>query len=442
MSIGTVAIVGRPNVGKSTFFNRIVGGRRAIVDSQPGVTRDRHFATAEWAGHDFFVVDTGGIVEYAADEMERAIRRQAVGAIEHADVIVLMVDGREGLHPLDEHIAQLLRERNVPVVLVVNKLDSLPEVSEQYEFYALGLGEPLPLAAMSGKGSGDVLDRIVELLPPEKRHAGPETELPVAVVGRPNVGKSSFINRVLGDERLVVSEEPGTTRDAIDTPFRYRGRHLSFVDTAGLRRKSRVDPGLEYYATLRTVRAIERAEVCVLIVDASEGVGNQDFRIARLVWERGASLVLAVNKWDLIEKDTHTAPRFEKALRERVPFLEAVPTVFISALSGQRVRRVLDLVLEVGQERRKRIPTPEVNEVLESLTGRAQPPQRRGRPVRLYYGTQARAAPPLFVIWTNFPREIPQHYMRYLTNGFREAWGFLGTPIRVKFRRRRRNRAG
>jgi GTP-binding protein len=256
------------------------------------------------------------------------------------------------------------------------------------------------------------------------------------------VGKSSFINRILGDERLVVTDQPGTTRDAIDTPFRHHGQRVVFVDTAGLRKRSRIEPGLEYYATVRTVRAIERADVCLLLVDASDGVGNQDFRIARLAWERGCGLVMAVNKWDLIEKDNQTVPRFEKALRERVPFLEAVPIVFISALTGQRVRRALDIALEVAKERSKRIPTPEVNEVLRSLTERVPPPQSRGRSVRLYYATQARSEPPLFVIWTNLPREIPKHYVRYLVNGFREAWRFTGSPIRMRFRARRRKRAG
>lgn len=437
----TVAIVGRPNVGKSTLFNRIVGGRRAIVDREPGVTRDRHVASAEWNGRRFFLVDTGGIVEEGG-AMEDAIRRQALGAIEHADVILFVVDGREGIHPLDEHIAQLLREREVPTLLAVNKLDQLPEASDHYEFYALGLGDPIPVAAISGRGSGDLLDRVVESLPPEDRTAAPETAPRIAVIGRPNVGKSSFINRLLGTERLVVSDRPGTTRDAIDTPFEYNERPLIFVDTAGLRKKSRVNQGLEYYSTLRTLRAIERAEICILLVDAAEGVATQDFRVARLAWDRGTGLVLAVNKWDLIEKDTHTAPRFEKALRERMPFLEAVPIVFISALTGQRLHRCLDLALQVGEERRKRIPTPEVNEVLRALTTRTQPPQARGRAIRLYYGTQARTGPPVFVIWANYPREVPEHYVRYLVNGFREAWGFLGTPIHVRFRSRKRRRAG
>ncbi|MGD2217859.1 MAG: ribosome biogenesis GTPase Der [Gemmatimonadales bacterium] len=436
----TVAIIGRPNVGKSTFFNRIVGGRRAIVDSEPGVTRDVHFADAEWAGRRFYVVDTGGIVEAAAGELESAIRRQALTALESADLLILMVDGREGPHPLDRHIADLLRKQAVPVLLVVNKVDNLPEATEHLEFFALGLGDPLPLSAVSGKGSGDLLDRIVALLPAEVEGVEAEPGLRLAVIGRPNVGKSSFINKVLGSERLVVAEEAGTTRDAIDTPFRSDDRSFVFVDTAGLRRKSRVQTGLEYYAMLRTLRAIDRSDVCLLVVDADEGVGNQDFRIARLAWDRGCGLVMAVNKWDLVEKETNTAVQMEKALRDRVHFLEAVPIVFTSALNGQRVGRALDLAWQVGQERAKRIPTPELNRQLAILTETVQPPQKRGRPLRFYYAAQVGSAPPTIAVWTNYPKDVPENYARYLVKGFRKAWGFSGTPIRLRLRARRKGR--
>ncbi len=441
-TFSTVAIVGRPNVGKSTFFNRVVGGRRAIVDMESGVTRDVQFARAEWAGRSFYVVDTGGILESAEGEIEEAVRRQALGAVEGADVVVFMVDGREGLHPLDEHVAELLRKQKASVLLVVNKLDNLPDTTEQVEFYALGLGEPQVLSAASGKGSGDVLDCVVDLLPEERGTELDQTGLRLAVIGRPNVGKSSFINKLLGTDRLVVSSEAGTTRDAIDTPFEHEGRSFVLIDTAGLRRGSRVDKGLEYYAVLRTLRAMERADVCLLIADAEQGVANQDFRIAKLAWERGCGLVLGVNKWDLIDKDTHTGPRMEKSLRERVPFLAAVPIVFISALSGQRLPRVLDLVWRVGIERTKRISTHELNTRLQKLTEALQPPHRRGRPIRFYYGTQARTAPPLFVLFTNYPRDVPENYIRYLANGFRDAWDFTGSIIRIKLRARRKERRG
>ncbi len=441
MTLPTLAIVGRPNVGKSTFFNRLVGGRPAIVDSQPGVTRDVHVAEAEWSGRRFYVVDTGGILEETAGELEEAVRRQALAAAESADVLVFMVDGREGLHPLDQHIAELLRRLSTKTLLVVNKLDELPESAGHLEFYALGLGEPIPLSAASGRGSGDLLDRIVALLPAEAEVEAGEPGLRLAVIGRPNVGKSSFINKVLGSERLVVAEEAGTTRDAVDTSFERDARKFVFIDTAGLRRKSRVTTGLEYYAVLRSLRAIDRADVCLVIADAEQGLGNQDFRIATLAWDRGCGLVLAVNKWDLVEKDTHTAPRFEKALRARAPMLSEVPIVFISALTGQRVRRALDLAWQVGEERAKRVATHELNQRLHALTETVRPPERRGRPVKFYYATQAATSPPLFVIWTNYPRDVPDHYVRYLINGFRKTWGFAGTPIRVRLRARSRERA-
>jgi GTP-binding protein len=439
-ALPTVAIVGRPNVGKSTFFNRVVGGRRAIVDSQPGVTRDVLVAEAEWAGRRFYVLDTGGIMEQAEGELDEAVRRQALAALETADVLVFMVDGREGLHPLDEHVAELLRKRSDRVVLVVNKLDRLPNTTEHLEFYGLGLGDPWPLSAASGRGSGDLLDRIVELLPGEAAPGPEETGLRLAVIGRPNVGKSSFINKVLGTERLVVSEKAGTTRDAVDTVLERGGRRTVFIDTAGLRRRSRVPSGLEYYATLRTLRAIDRADVCLVIADAEQGVGNQDFRIAKMAWDRGRGVVLAINKWDRVEKDTHTASRYEKALRARAPFLTAVPIVFISALTGQRVQRALDMAHQVGEERSKRIPTHELNERLHALTDAVPAPQRRGRPIKFYYAAQVGTEPPVIALWTNHPKDVPEHYLRYLANGFREAWGFLGTPIRLRLRARRKER--
>jgi GTP-binding protein len=437
--IATVAIVGRPNVGKSTFFNRIVGGRQAIVDSQPGVTRDIHFGEAEWRGRRFYVVDTGGIVEDASAEMDEAIRRQALAAMEEASVIVFMVDGREGVHPLDQHIAELLRTRESDTLLVVNKVDNLPDSTEHLEFYSLGIGEPFALSAASGKASGDLLDRIVDMLP-DRSGEFVDQGLRLAVIGKPNVGKSSFINKLLGTERLVVSEKAGTTRDAIDTPFERDDRRYVFVDTAGLRRKSRITDGLEYYASLRTLRAIDRADVCILIVDADDGVGNQDFKIARLAWDRGCGLVLVVNKWDLIEKDTHTAVRMEKALRKRVPFLTDVPIVFISALSGQRVHRALDIAWQVGEERQKRISTKEVNETLQALTEAVHPPHRRGSPIKFGYASQVSTAPPIFAVWSNYPKDVPENYARYLVNGFRDAWGFMGVPLRLKLKARRKDR--
>jgi GTPase len=437
LPLPVVAVVGRPNVGKSTFFNRILGRRIAIVEDRPGVTRDRNFARATWSGQDFYLVDTGGMVEGSDEPMDRLIRQQVVTAVEEADLVVQMVDGKAGPHPLDYRIAEYLRNTARPTLLLVNKVDNLGSQNAlaHHEFWDMGLGEPHPVSSISGKGSGDVLDAIVEALG-EGGWEDDEEALRVAVIGKPNVGKSSIVNRLLGEDRLVVSEVAGTTRDAIDTPMRYHGRNLIFVDTAGLRRQARIDERVEYYSALRTERSIERADVCVLVVDATEPVQRQDLRIANQAWEAGCGLVLVANKWDLVEKDTATAPTFEKELRERVPFMQWVPILFTSAETGQRVQRLLATVLEVDEARRQRIATHEVNEVLQALVSRLRPPHSQGREVRLLYGTQADVAPPTFVIWTNIPEAISESYERYLHNGFRKAWPFMGVPLRLRFRRR------
>jgi GTPase len=438
-ALPTVAVVGRPNVGKSTFFNRVLGRREAIVEDEPGVTRDRHFARAEWAGRTFFLVDTGGLEPDSEEPMAAAVRRQVMAAVEEADVLAFIVDGQAGPHPLDHRIAAELRRAGRPVVLIVNKLDRLPEDLERHDFWALGLGEPQPVSAMTGKGSGDVLDEVVALLPTAGAEEEEET-LHVAVVGKPNVGKSSFVNRLLGEERMVVSEVPGTTRDSIDTPLRYHGRTLVFIDTAGLRRQARIDPGLEYYAALRTERSVERADVCLLLIDATEELHVQDLKIAEKAWAAGCGLIVVANKWDLVEKDERTAPAYERHIRERAPSLRWAPVLFTSAITGLRVQRVLDLVVQVAEERRRRIATHEVNEVLRELAERQAPPHHRGAPVKLLYATQADVTPPTFVIFTNIPKAIPDNYARYLHNGFRERWGFEGVPLRLRFRGRREER--
>jgi GTPase len=429
-----VAVVGRPNVGKSTFFNRVLGRREAIVDDQPGVTRDRNFALADWAGRQFFVVDTGGVIEGSDEPMDRAVRGQALAAVEEADLILFMVDGKDGVHPLDEKLAEILRDSRRPLMVVVNKVDNLPDDPGYHDFWRLGLGEPLPVSAISGKGSGNLLDRIVAALPPSTEVEAEEEDLRIAVIGKPNVGKSSFINRLFGEERVVVSETPGTTRDPVDSTMRYHGRNLIFVDTAGLRRQSRIRESIEYYSALRTARVIQEADVCVVLVDAVEGVTVQDLKVLEAAWEAGCGVILAANKWDLVEKDERTAPGFEAALRARAPFLTWVPILFVSALEGLRIRRTLDLVLEVEQERRKRISTAEANRVLEQLMHRQPPPHHRGRQVKLRYVTQADTEPPTFVIFSNFPKEVPDPYIRYLQKGFRAAWGFRGAPLRIRLR--------
>jgi len=431
----TVAVVGRPNVGKSTFFNRIIGKRLAIVDDQPGVTRDRNFARADWAGRDFLIVDTGGIVEGSDDVLEVPIREQAMVAVDQADVILFLVDSKVGVHPLDERLAEVLRKTAKPVIVVANKVDNLPHDQSWVDFWSLGMGEPVPVSALSGKGSGDLLDKIIEALPEWDEDHEESGEIRVAVVGKPNVGKSSFVNRLIGEERTVVSDIAGTTRDPIDTYFKYHGRSLVFVDTAGLRRQAKVKDSIEYYSAIRTDRVVHTSDVCVVLVDASEDeLHAQDVRIAQTAWEAGRAVIMIANKWDLVEKDTMTAPEWEKKVRARIPFLQWVPIVFTSAETGQRVRKVLDLILAVNDERSRRIDTHEVNEILEKLVGRQPPPHHRGRPVKLKYATQVSVRPPTFAIFANFPKSIPEHYVRYLHNGFRGAWSFMGTPIRLRLR--------
>lgn len=433
MSRPTVAIVGRPNVGKSTLFNRLLGGRRAIVSDQAGTTRDRHFGEGEWEGRKFWLVDTGGLVPDSDEAMDKAIRKQVEFALQEADVVLFLGDGRDGVNPVDRAIADKLRPYAGRVLLCVNKLDDLERSTAHYQFFELGFGEPAGVSASVGKGSGDLLDRIVAMLPPSTEGEDTET-IKVAVVGRPNAGKSSIINRLLGEERLVVSPTAGTTRDAIDTPLNHDGNALLFIDTAGLRRRAKVNEDLEFYSTLRTERAIERADVCVLIVDAALGLHNQDLRIATQAWDHGAGLIILVNKWDLIpEKDANTARRGQELLIEKAPFLRYVPFVYVSATTGQRVRKVLDLILEVARARHERITTHQVNELLEELMQRNAPPQRPGEEVKLLYASQIGTAPPEFAIVSNRPDDVPEAYQRYLLHGLRAKWPFLGAPVRLKF---------
>jgi GTP-binding protein len=429
-----VALVGRPNVGKSALFNRIVGRNAAIVSDEAGTTRDRHFTRADWAGHHFWLVDTGGIVEDPQLPMDVEIRRQVQLAIAEADVLLFVVDALAGLNPTDAHIAEMLRTSGKPWLLVANKVDK-PQATDYFEFYNLGAGDPLPVSAVNGHGSGDLLDAVISRLPAAS--VLDEEQLAIAVIGRPNVGKSSIVNRLLGEERLVVSEVAGTTRDAIDTPLRYHGRTFVFIDTAGLRRQSRVEDGIEFYSALRSRRAIERADIAVLVVDATDGnLHAQDLKVAHLAWEAGRGLIVVVNKWDKAEKDDKASSKFEKEAAEKAPFLKFVPFVFTSAVTGQRVSRILELVLQVEQERLKRVPTSQVNERLQELLARRQPPQAAGREVKLNYATQVEVAPPTIAVFGNNPDLVQEHYVRYLHNGFRESWGFTGNPLRILLRRK------
>lgn len=429
-----VALIGRPNVGKSALFNRIVGRNAAIVSDEAGTTRDRHFTRADWNGKEFWLVDTGGLVEGANHPMDLEIRRQVDLALAEADVMLFIVDAIDGLQPADYHIAEKLRESGKKWLLIPNKEDK-PQSTQHYEFFALGADTLYPVSAVNGHGTGDLLDALVDALP--EGQAVNDESMAVAVIGRPNVGKSSIVNRLLGEERLVVSDVAGTTRDAIDTPMRYHGRTFVFIDTAGLRRQSRIEDGIEFYSALRTRRAIERADIAVLVVDATEtALHNQDLKVAHLAWEAGRGLIVVVNKWDLAEKDDKAAAKFEKESGEKAPFLKFVPFLFTSALTGQRISKILELILEVEKERLKRISTSEVNDKLQELLARRQPPQAAGHEIRLNYATQVEVAPPTIAVFGNNPDALQEHYVRYLHNGFREFWGFTGNPLRILLKRK------
>jgi GTPase len=428
-----VALVGRPNVGKSALFNRIVGGHAAIVSEEAGTTRDRHFGRAEWNGRSFWIVDTGGLPENTREAMDSEIRKQVIEAIAEADLLAFVVDAQLGIHPNDAKVLELLRDSGKPSMVIANKVDD-PASTDFYEFYRLGAGEPVPVSATNGKGSGDMLDAMAALLPEGELEE--DESIRVAVVGRPNVGKSSIINRLLGEQRLVVTEIAGTTRDAIDTPFKYHGRDFIFVDTAGLRRQARIDDGIEFYSSLRTRRAIERADVCILVIDAVEGLHNQDLKIATMAWESGRALIVVVNKWDIKEKENNTAAKFEKEIVEKVPYLGFVPFVFTSAITGQRVTKLFDLILQVEAEREKRISTSDINDTLQSLLARRQPPQAAGREIKLNYATQVETSPPTIAVFGNHPELVQEHYIRFLHNGFRAAYGFTGNPLNIVLRRK------
>lgn len=421
-------------MGKSHLFNRVIGEATAIVSEEAGTTRDRHFGEAEWAGRSFWLVDTGGLVEDSDLLMDTAIRRQVMQAIDEADLLLFVVDAKVGVHPSDARIVDILRNSRKPWLLVANKVDN-PDSTDFYEFYRLGATEVFPVSASNGKGSGDLLDAIVGAIP-EKNEEHTDA-VRVAVIGRPNVGKSSFVNRLLGEDRLVVHDESGTTRDSIDAPMKYHDTDLIFVDTAGLRRQARIDDGVEFYSSLRTRRAIDSADVCVLMIDATEGLQNQDLKIATLAWEAGRGLILVINKWDLYEDKTDkSADKFKKEAIEKVPYFKFVPFLFTSAITGQRVTKALDVVLEVQEQRTRRISTSQVNDALEELIARRQPPQAAGREVKLNYATQVEVEPPTIAVFGNHPEAIPEHYIRFLHNGFREKWGFTGAPLRIILRRK------
>ena len=433
--MGLVAIVGRPNVGKSTLFNRIIEERHAIVEGEPGVTRDRLYARADWGGKHFDIVDTGGIVPQSEDVFEKAIREQAMLAIEEADVIIFAVDGRDGITPIDETIGGMLRSSKKPVVLVVNKCDNAMADMNSAEFYSLGLGDPYPISALNGRSTGDFLDAVIEHL--DQGNDQEDTRLKIAVVGRPNVGKSSLTNALLGKDRMVVTPVAGTTRDAIDSVLTYYGEQIVLIDTAGLRRRSQIKESVELYSTMRTSRAIDRCDVAVVVIDAVQGLEAQDKRIINEVEQARTGIIIALNKWDLIEKDTKTADLFMQKIREELRTLDYVPIVTISAVTKQRITKVIEMAKLIQQRRGVRIPTHELNEELIAMLERTPPPSVKGRDLRINYVTQVGTEPPLFAFFLNFPELLPEAYKRFIERQLRNIHDFEGVPISFLFRKKR-----
>jgi GTP-binding protein len=434
MSLPVVAVVGRPNVGKSTFFNKIIGNRIAIVEDTPGVTRDRIYAEADWNGRAFALIDTGGIDPNTKDVLLSQMREQAQAAMDMADVIVFMVDGKDGLTSADEEVASMLRRTGRRVVLIVNKVDSGKLPDSFYDFYTLGLGEPLPISAANMTRLGDALDAITDGLPEAHEEEDEDDAIRIAVIGKPNVGKSSLINALIGENRLIVSAIAGTTRDAIDSPFEYEDQKFILIDTAGIRRRAKVTGDIERYSVVRAIAAIERSDVCLLMIDATEGVTEQDKKIAGLAHESGKGIVVVVNKWDLIERETGTLEAYQKKIHLELPFMGYAPDVFISVQTGQRFRNVLDLATAVAENRAMRVQTGPLNSLVQDAMLMNQPPTDKGKRLKIYYVAQIGVTPPLFSFQVNQRDLMHFSYARYLENRIRDAYGFVGTPIKFVFR--------
>lgn len=436
MKLPTVAIVGRPNVGKSSLFNRFLRRPIAVVAEQPGVTRDRNYAVCDWNGRSFYLIDTGGIIDGADELMEKLISDQAQFAIAQADVVLFVVDTQVGPDPAELEIARRMNRASKKVVLVANKADTDQMEYERFEFYKLGLGDPVAVSATGGRGAGDLLDKLVDLLPPLDDDETGSKAIRVALVGRPNVGKSSYINKLVGKDRLIVTPIAGTTRDAVDTPFHQNGRDYMLIDTAGLRKSYKVQENIEFYCNLRTNRAISECDVAIVLVDATSSVTTQDKRILEQVLENRRPAVLAVNKWDLIEKDSYTADKFTLQIKDLLARFAYVPVIYTSALSGQRVPKVLTMVSTAFDETNKRIPTAELNDFLQRVINRKHPPARQGKHIKFNYVTQSEVAPPTFIFFVNHPTLIDKSYLGYLSNQIRSEYGFEGVPFRMKFRRK------
>ena len=436
MSLPVVSIVGRPNVGKSSLFNRMIRKKLAVVDSEAGITRDRNFSLCEWVGHHFYLVDTGGMVPGTDDQMEKLILEQATIAMEEADLIIYVVDCQTGITDVDTRIARQLLRTEKPLLLLANKADNDRLELDANAFYSLGIETVLPVSATSGRGIGDMLDEVVRRLPEVSDETSEEGVIRVAVVGRPNVGKSSFVNFLLGENRHIVSNIPGTTRDSIDSPITIDGRRYILVDTAGLRRRSKVKESVEYYTTLRTVRAIQRCDIAIILLDANDGLNLQELKIIDEVSQANRGMVLAVNKWDIFDKDENSAQIYARQIKEAAPTYRYIPSIFISALTGQRVLKAMTLVDAVYEQYTRRIATSDLNDFLREAVEKQPPAAAKGKWIKLYYMTQVETAPPRFVIFCNYPKLIQEAYRRYLSNRLRERFGFEGIPIDFKLKSR------
>ena len=436
----TVALLGRPNVGKSTLFNRFIRSRSSIVEDTPGVTRDRNYGEVEWAGRAFNLIDTGGLLPHSEEVFEQAIRRQAEVAMEEADVILFMVDAQTGITSIDHDIVQFVRRSDLPIILVVNKSDNDRLEEEGVEFWELGVGEPMPVSAANGRGTGDLLDRVVAALPNPGVPMEEDDRLKIALVGRPNVGKSSITNALLGEDRSIVTDIPGTTRDSVDSVLKYHGEEIVLIDTAGLRKRKKVNESIEIYSSVRTLKAIGRCDVAVLVVDAERGFDRQEARILTEGAERRKGLMIVVNKWDLLEKETNTALEFTRDIYDAVPMMSYVPVIFVSAVTRQRLVKIIEVARSVSDERHRRIPTHELNETFLGAIEKNPPPAVRGKDLRINFIVQPQAAPPVFLCFTNHPDLIPEHYTRYLENVMRRTYGFMGTPLTFVYKQKNRLR--
>lgn len=430
-----LALVGRPNVGKSTLFNRIIGERKAIVEDTPGITRDRLYEDAEWCGHQFILIDTGGIdFENIEGQIESRIYQQVLLAIEEADVIIMVTDGRAGLTDEDMRAASILKKSQKPIILAVNKIDNFDNV-DHYDFYKLGLGDPIPVSSLHGMNTGDLLDAVVEAFPEYEKEEEEDDVIRFALIGRPNVGKSSLSNRLLGQERTIVSDIPGTTRDSIDSAFEQDGQKYVLIDTAGMRRRGKISETTEKYSIIRTLRSVDRSDVVLMLLDAVDGVTEQDKKVAGYAHEAGKGVLIVVNKWDAIEKDGKTMKKFEEDIRENMAFLNYAPIIYISALTGQRSYQVLEWVKHISEQQNMRVPTSRLNEVIGEAMRLNPPPTDKGKKLKILYSTQVGVKPPKFVVYVNEPELVHFSYERYLINQLRQSFGFEGTPIWLLIRK-------